>query len=531
METSTGELVGDLLRKAQAFDAWHEEAATRLQRQASRLHEQAGRLIQVQAGVAAELARQGEQLAEETAVRKELLAEADALRATLAELEALPEKLKERDAHLAELEIAAGLVDGLRGRIAELELAESRLAEALERADKLDAAESALAEKDRRIAALESVEAQLKEALERAAQLGAAQAALAEKDLRIAELEFVEAQLEEALGRAAQLDATQAALAEKDQRIAALESVETQLRDALERAALLDAAEAALAERDRLILEYSERMDRLAAEADAHHGRAEAAEEERSGAELEKKMLLSQIEGLEMKVSEAAGLRARIAKLETELEGERARALRTLGIRAQTNETAERRAKPVGDSFLEGPIPMSPPVPQREKAQAQHDVAPVVSSTRGRKPRRQMGEILVEAEIMTQEQFDESIRMQAADPHKRIGQIVVELGYATEEVIAATLAAQLHMRFAEDIEREMTAEAMRMVPQNMAINHRCVPLAYDGGQLTVAMVNPLDLIAIEDLQHATGAYIEVVVATPRAIERVIDKYYMKASVK
>jgi len=281
-------------------------------------------------------------------------------------------------------------------------------------------------------------------------------------------------------------------------------------------------------------------MERLAGEAGALQRRAEAAEEERSRAELEKKMLLGEIEGLSLQVSEIAELRARITKLETELEGERARALRALLARTRTEELAEAAAaqiapsppaRPVEDILPESSVSLAPAPPRREKARGPHDVAAVVNSTRGRGPRRQVGEILVDAGIMTQEQFDESIRMQVADPHKRIGQIIVELGYATEEVIAATLAAQLRTRFVDDIEREMTAEAMRLLPANIAINHRCVPLVYDSGQLTVAMANPLDLIAIEDLQHATGAYIEIVVATPRSIERIIAKYYMKAAAK
>ena len=184
------------------------------------------------------------------------------------------------------------------------------------------------------------------------------------------------------------------------------------------------------------------------------------------------------------------------------------------------------------DDIAPPPPPPPPPAapPRRERPKPANDVAAVVNRSRGRGPRRQLGEILVEAGIMTQDQLDESIRVQASDPRKRLGQIIVERGYATEDVIAATLAAQLRTRFADNIEREMTAEALRMVPQNVAVNHRLVPLSYDSGQLTVAMANPLDLIAIEDLQHATGAYIEIVVATPSAIDRVVNKYYLKINV-
>ena len=161
-----------------------------------------------------------------------------------------------------------------------------------------------------------------------------------------------------------------------------------------------------------------------------------------------------------------------------------------------------------------------PPLPAEPRGRAE--------GGRGRRPRaarKQLGEILVEADIITQAQLEEAIRLQAADPKRRLGAIVVEQGYTTEEAVGATLAAQLRTRYVDNLEREMTPDAMRMVPQNVAVKHRCVPLVFEGGTLTVAMANPLDLIALEDLQHATGAYIEAAVATNSAIDRVLAKYY------
>lgn len=150
-----------------------------------------------------------------------------------------------------------------------------------------------------------------------------------------------------------------------------------------------------------------------------------------------------------------------------------------------------------------------------------------VLKSRAGGPRRQLGEILITSGILSRDQINEAVRIQVSDPQRRFGTIIVDLGYATEDVIGAALAAQQHTRFVENLEREMTPEAMRLVPQKLAIHHRCVPLTVGDGTLVMAMVNPLDLIAIEDIERATDASVLPVVATASAIDRVLAKYYSK----
>ncbi|HRZ16535.1 MAG TPA: hypothetical protein P5141_03145, partial [Candidatus Hydrogenedentes bacterium] len=325
------------------------------------------------------------------------------------------------------------------------------------------------------------------------------------------------------------------------------------------RIAELESALAGAPSGDDALRSAQERAAALEAELGALAARLEAREENLAKLELEKKMLLGQVEGLNLHVSEAAESRTRIARLEAELEVERTRVLR---LRAQleahkpARPTVPRHDRHAGSTPLEDQIsapfeslsaggsafvsddldlpPLSPDL-GGDRLPADLDLPPLPAESRGRaeggrgrRPRaarKQLGEILVEADIITQAQLEEAIRLQAADPKRRLGAIVVEQGYTTEEAVGATLAAQLRTRYVDNLEREMTPDAMRMVPQNVAVKHRCVPLVFEGGTLTVAMANPLDLIALEDLQHATGAYIEAAVATNSAIDRVLAKYY------
>lgn len=480
------------------------------------------------------------------------LDELDGLRGRLAEVEEQLRAAEALRARITELETAAAEAEALRATMAEqaaaaealrAELAESRSANAETAAlyETLAAAQARLAELsplEREVAALRgAAEAAAREAETLRTSLAEAAAAA-----EAARAEAAQAQ-EQAAERAAERErAAQAAAQAQDARIAELETAlagaasgDDALRTAQERAAALETEKRELA------------------------ARLEAREEDIAKLELEKKMLRGQVEGLNLHVTDAADARTRIAKLEAELEVERTRVLR-LRARADANKperpTVPRHGRNVGSTPLEDQLsappegasaggtasfsddldlpPLSPDL-DGGRLPADLDIAPLpleprnrTEGGRGRRPRaarKQLGEILVEADIITNAQLEEAIRIQAADPKRRMGAILVEQGYTTEEAVGATLAAQLRTRFVDNLEREMTPDAMRMVPQTVAVKHRCVPLVFEGGTLTVAMANPLDLIALEDLQHATGAHIEAVVGTNSAIDRVIAKYY------
>ncbi len=135
--------------------------------------------------------------------------------------------------------------------------------------------------------------------------------------------------------------------------------------------------------------------------------------------------------------------------------------------------------------------------------------------------KRRMGVILVEAGVLTQEQLEEALAEQAADPHRRFGAIVVERGYTTEEAIARILAAQLRLPFVTLAPGSYDASAPRLISAHLARLHKAVPIRQQDGVLTVAMANPLDLIAIEDIEIASRNRVEPVVATKSGIEALL----------
>jgi len=135
--------------------------------------------------------------------------------------------------------------------------------------------------------------------------------------------------------------------------------------------------------------------------------------------------------------------------------------------------------------------------------------------------KRRMGVILVESGVITQEQLEEILAEQAQNPQRRFGTIVVERGFTSEEAVARILAAQLRLPFLTVSTENCDASVANRISGHLARLHKAIPVREENGNLTVAMVNPLDLIAIEDIEIASRCRVEPVVATRSAIEAVL----------
>jgi len=138
-----------------------------------------------------------------------------------------------------------------------------------------------------------------------------------------------------------------------------------------------------------------------------------------------------------------------------------------------------------------------------------------------------MGAILIEAGVITRPQLEHALREQRSSWNRHLGAILVELGFANEETIAQALAAQSRLTFVRLSEQEINRSAIRMVPERLAELHTCMPLRLYGNTLRVAMANPYDLIAIEDLRLAANRRIDPVVATAGDIRAAVRLWYAK----
>lgn len=139
--------------------------------------------------------------------------------------------------------------------------------------------------------------------------------------------------------------------------------------------------------------------------------------------------------------------------------------------------------------------------------------------------RRSMGEILLNANVINQEQLDKALDEQKHSKQRRLGSILVEKGFIREEIVAQVIAGQLNLPFIRLNDFPADAKAISLLNAHIATQHQCFPIRVNETELTIAMSNPLDLIAIEDLEFATQLKILPVVATLEDIKQAVIKYF------
>jgi len=135
-----------------------------------------------------------------------------------------------------------------------------------------------------------------------------------------------------------------------------------------------------------------------------------------------------------------------------------------------------------------------------------------------------LGQMLVRANLITPEQLDQALTLQKTSG-VRIGSILVKLGYINEEQIASFLSRQFGVPPADLKHAKIDPDILKLVPAEIANKHLLIPLSRTGSILTVAMANPADIFAIDDLRFMTGYNIQPKVAPESSIRTYLNKYY------
>lgn len=205
-------------------------------------------------------------------------------------------------------------------------------------------------------------------------------------------------------------------------------------------------------------------------------------------------------------------------------------------VDALRQELTQFRSQRMDSGYAPPPV-TPPPLPDEEE---EEEAAPNWAPEARRNPavelnltgfdqngrRLRMGDILVEAGVLTESQLQDALRMQEEDPQRRLGSILVELGLTESDVVAQVLACQLQLPYIRLEEDGPEEDAIRLVNGRLASHHRCIPVRVEVDTLVLAMANPLDLIAIEDVELATGMRVNPVVAAERDIAKAIDWFYV-----
>ncbi len=137
---------------------------------------------------------------------------------------------------------------------------------------------------------------------------------------------------------------------------------------------------------------------------------------------------------------------------------------------------------------------------------------------------KQLGELLLERGIISQIQLNQALDIQHAKGGL-IGEILVELGFAKEEDIAQSLTAQYGFPYLPLSNYDVNPEITNIIPSRVARQYLLVPIDKIGNNLTLAMSNPLNIQAIEDVELLSGCSVQTFVSTSSDIKRAIEKYY------
>ncbi len=142
-----------------------------------------------------------------------------------------------------------------------------------------------------------------------------------------------------------------------------------------------------------------------------------------------------------------------------------------------------------------------------------------------------LGDVLVNSGVITEADLEKGLARQKGTGRK-LGEVLVDEGLVTEENIAKALSSQLRYDMVELQNIEIDEEVLKLVPVNVLKKYKCLPFEYsqDTMMLRVAMADPMDMAALDDINIITNMQVEPVVATTRSVMLALDRYYGQAEV-
>lgn len=137
-----------------------------------------------------------------------------------------------------------------------------------------------------------------------------------------------------------------------------------------------------------------------------------------------------------------------------------------------------------------------------------------------------IGDLLLEAQVITPRQLESALKEQR-QTGMRLGEVLVKNGWLTERQLTESLSHQLRIPLISLSRYRPQPEAIRALRENVARRLEVIPLSItDGNRLKVAMADPLDLLAVDELRLVTGMEIDLGVAVPSEIRRELERAYM-----
>ena len=141
---------------------------------------------------------------------------------------------------------------------------------------------------------------------------------------------------------------------------------------------------------------------------------------------------------------------------------------------------------------------------------------------------KRLGEVLLERGIITRKQLEQALADQQAHGGL-IGAVLIRLKLVTEEEVALALTAQYGFPYLPLSNYDLDHTLMTLIPEETARRYCLIAIDRIGNALTLAMADPSNTQAIEDIEMTTKCVVQTFVSTPSDITLAIDRFYKKAS--
>ena len=139
-----------------------------------------------------------------------------------------------------------------------------------------------------------------------------------------------------------------------------------------------------------------------------------------------------------------------------------------------------------------------------------------------------LGNLLLRAGLITERQLNDALEVHKATG-SLLGRVLIDLGYATQGGILSVMAKQMGLPYVDFEQQAPTPTAISLVPRDLAVRYTLMPVEVTDNELTVAMADPQNVLALDDLRIITGCEIKPGISTKESITAAIDEYYKVAT--
>jgi type IV pilus assembly protein PilB len=136
---------------------------------------------------------------------------------------------------------------------------------------------------------------------------------------------------------------------------------------------------------------------------------------------------------------------------------------------------------------------------------------------------KQLGQILIELGLITPEQLETALEEHQRTP-KALGRVLIDLGMIREADLVRALAEQVGLEFVDLTDTQIDPASTALLPEALARRYRALPIGDRDGKLLVAMSDPANVYALDDIRTITGRDVQPVVATSADVEQAIAKF-------